>query len=117
MIMANFSRSERFASLLKRALADLIRNKVRDPRINPENLVISDIEVTADLSQARIYMRFIQDEDKQAIIKRLTSMEGYLRTQLSTAVQLKKIPRLRFYIDESQNNSIKIEQLLTEIRR
>ena len=111
--MAEFSRSLRIAELLKPALAELIRTRVYDPMINPNDLVISDIEVSTDLSYAKVYIRTMSDEcDRPKIIRRLSKMSGFLRAGIGKSVRMKKIPQLRFCLDESVDTGIRIEQLL-----
>lgn len=110
--MAEISRSLKVGELIKRTLAELLREQVRDPRIKVHQLIVSDVDVSADLSLAKVYMRTMGSGDIQADIERLNEMAGFLRTRLSSAVRLKKIPGLKFLADKSQDNAARIEHLL-----
>lgn len=96
-----FGRSDRLADALQRELARLIRDEVRDPRVGMAN--INAVEVSPDLTGARVYLTFVDcgDDAGQVAVKTLNKAEGFLRLQLARALQTRTTPRLRFYYDTS----------------
>ena len=84
-----------------RALADIIRTEVKDPRV-PEMTSVLSVDVTPDLSNCNAYISVFGDEEaaKEAI-KGLNSASGYIRNQLARMLNLRHTPELRFLLDRS----------------
>ncbi len=84
-----------------RALADIIRNEVKDPRV-PEVTSVLAVEVTPDLSNCNAYISVFGDEEvANEAIKALNSASGYIRSQLARTLNLRHTPELRFCLDRS----------------
>ncbi len=84
-----------------RALADIIRTEVKDPRV-PEITSVVSVEVTPDLSSCNAYISVYGDEDVAAdALKGLNSAAGYIRNRLAKMLNLRHTPELRFLIDRS----------------
>ncbi|MCR4754553.1 MAG: 30S ribosome-binding factor RbfA [Lachnospiraceae bacterium] len=84
-----------------RALADIIRNEVKDPRV-PEVTSVLSVEVTPDLSNCNAYISVFGDEEvANEAIKGLNSASGYIRSQLARTLNLRHTPELRFCLDRS----------------
>ncbi len=66
-----------------RALADIIRTEVKDPRV-PELVSVLSVEVTPDLSNCNAYISVLGDEETgENALKGLNSASGYIRNQLA----------------------------------
>ena len=101
----------RIGEQLSRELAELLRVEVKDPRI-PE-IVIYDIVVSRDLSLAKVYYSHLDiKQDTTESLKGLQSASGFLRTRLSSRLHLRKMPRLRFIVDDTVTKSARIDQLI-----
>ncbi len=84
-----------------RALADIIRTEVKDPRV-PEMTSVLSVEVTPDLSNCNAYISvFGDDETAENALKGLNSASGYIRNQLAKMLNLRHTPELRFCLDRS----------------
>ncbi len=84
-----------------RALADIIRTEVKDPRV-PEMTSVLSVDVTPDLSNCNAYISVLGDEDAaNEAIKGLNSASGYIRNQLARVLNLRHTPELRFLLDRS----------------
>ena len=87
------------------------RSEVKDPRIS--EIIIYDVVVTKDLSLAKVYFSLMDIQlDVTESLKGLESASGFLRTQLSRKLHLRKMPELRFIIDDTEAKSERIEQLI-----
>ena len=107
-------RQRRVAELIHRELSTLLLFEVRDPRL--ANLTITEVNVTPDLLQARIYYTVLgEDEDKEEAQIGLESAGGYLRSLLAARVQLRSVPELVFALDESAEHGQRIDELLAQI--
>lgn len=107
-------RAERLGEEIKKELADIVRNYIRDPRIGL--ISFTDVEVTKDLRAAKIYYTVLGDEE---VLKNTTLVlekaKGYMRSELSQRLKLRYTPELSFKYDESMAYGIKINELLSNI--
>ncbi len=79
---------------------------------------ISSVKITPDLFEARVYLSFFQIEDKDAALDKIKDRYKEIRKELGTRVrhQLRSIPELTFYIDDTLDYVFKIEELLKNVR-
>ncbi len=102
MAAREFSRTDRVADAIKRALATLIQQEVRDPRIGMVN--VNDVEVSRDLAVAKVYVSFVgkdSDADCERASCALNNAGGYLRTLLAKALAIRTTPKLQFFYDKT----------------
>ncbi len=78
---------------------------------------ISDVKVTPDLLEARIYLSLFKIEDETAAMNRIEDRAWEIKRELSASVknQLRRIPVLRFYQDDTLDHVFKIEELFKKI--
>ena len=92
----------------------LLLQKVKDPRL--EGVVITRVEVTDDLSCARIYYTVLRQEAAAGAAKGLASAKGFFRSTLAQSLQLRVVPELIFTPDRTAAEQQRLEQLFQEIR-
>jgi ribosome-binding factor A len=109
-------RQRKVAELLHEEISRLIQYQTRDPRL--EFVTVTDVEVSPDLRQARIYVTApLGDEAKaQDTLAGLASASGYFRHKLSQSLSLRYIPELTFKLDTSLAYGLRIENLLDTIK-
>lgn len=78
---------------------------------------ISDVKVTPDLLEARIYLSLFKIEDETAAMNRIEDRAWEIKRELSASVknQLRRIPVLRFYQDDTLDHVFKMEELFKKI--
>ncbi len=78
---------------------------------------ISKVMVTPDLLEARIYLSFYQVKDQNALLTKIREKMGEWRKLLGLRVknQLRRIPQLHFYADDTLDHVFKMEQLFKKI--
>lgn len=79
---------------------------------------ISSVKVTPDLFEARVYLSFFQVKDNEAMLLKINEKNKDIRRELGTRVrhQLRSIPELTFYIDDTLDYVFKIEELLKQVK-
>lgn len=79
---------------------------------------ISSVKVTPDLLEARIYLSFFQLKDPQAGLKKIEDKAWEIKKELTARVkhQLRRIPELKFFIDDTLNHVFKMEALFKKIK-
>jgi ribosome-binding factor A len=80
---------------------------------------ISSVKVTPDLYEARIYLSFFQVKDPAAALDKFKERSSEIRGELGKRMrhQLRSIPQLTFYLDDTLDYVFKIEKLLDEIKQ
>lgn len=110
-------RPERVAQLIRRELSDIIANRMRDPRVG-QWVSITDVEVTRDLSFARVYLSMLgPEEERQRTLEGLRSATGFIRTQLAPRLDVREVPDLRFEIDDSIDKGARVDEILRKLER
>ncbi|RMA80093.1 30S ribosome-binding factor RbfA [Umboniibacter marinipuniceus] len=97
-----FARTDRVGDFLKKELSLLIQREMRDPRVGMVS--ITDVEVTRDLSYAKVFVTFMGVEGEEAIaegVKVLNGAAGYLRSLLSKTHRMRTTPKIKFLYDKS----------------
>ena len=110
-------RPERVANLMKREIADILANELRDPRLSAM-VSVTDVEVTSDLSLARIYVSVLaSDPTRDQTLDGLARAAGYVRRALAPRLGLREVPELRFLLDDSLEKGARVDELLRRIER
>ncbi|MCX5717322.1 MAG: 30S ribosome-binding factor RbfA [Nitrospirae bacterium] len=113
--MLPYKRSQRVSDLIREEIADIIMNKVKDPRLG--FVTVTGAKITEDLKIATIYLSILKEEEKETTLEMLNSAKGFIRAELAKRLRMKFIPSLTFRIDESLEYGIRIEKLLREIKK
>ncbi|NLM34134.1 MAG: 30S ribosome-binding factor RbfA [Clostridiales bacterium] len=109
-------RSSRINEEVKKELSDIIRNELKDPRINAM-ISVTNVNVTKDLSYAKVYVSiFGKPEEKESTLAALKSSSGFLRKELGNRMNLRLTPQIIIELDESLEHSMHIEELLHKIK-
>ncbi len=80
---------------------------------------ISSVKITPDLYEARVYLSFFQVKDPEAALEKFKERSGEIRGELGKRMrhQLRSIPQLTFYLDDTLDYVFKIEKLLDDIKK
>lgn len=111
--MANTTRQYRVADQIQRELAQLIRDEVRDPRVS-QFATICEVEVTSDLSLARIYVSAVGDDEDSETVPALQKASGFLRRKLASLMKLRHVPELRFLLDDTALRAENISRVIND---
>lgn len=105
-----FKRSERVAGQLRRELAQLIQQEVKDPNIG--FISLSDVEVTRDLSHAKVFITVFESDKAKSTIEALKGAAGYLRRRLGQEMRMRSVPELHFHHDASVETGQRMDGLI-----
>lgn len=80
----------------------------------PELISVTEVRITPDLSIAKVYLSIFPTNNKRAIMDAVDEQNSTLRFELGNRVksQLRKIPELHFYLDDTLDQLEKIDNLL-----
>lgn len=107
-----YQRTERLNSRVREILAIACQRETREEALR--NAVITAVEVTRDLSVARVYYYVIGDgaDEVQAAFERAG---GFLRSRVGQEVRMRQTPELRFHFDESIDHGRRVEGILADL--
>ena len=107
-------RTDRVGVLIQRELSEIIQRDLKDPRVS--FCTISQVEVSADLKYADVKVSVIGDKkQKRNSITGLKSAAGFLRREVVQRIGLRHAPELRFELDDSVDQLMRIDRLLKRI--
>lgn len=108
-------RPNRVAEEMKREIVSIIRQDIKDPRV--DGLVsVTDVEVTNDLSYAKIFIsKYGTAYSREEALKGLEKASGFIRSELSKRLKMRYVPELIFKLDDSLEYGAKIETILNNI--
>lgn len=108
------SRMKRVEALMLQSIPTIIKQKINDERIG--FISFTGVEIAKDLSVAKVYYSQIgSDEEKERTFKGLCSAAGAIKGYLSNIVQLKRIPNLRFFYDDSLERGAETLRKINEL--
>ncbi|EXF46010.1 ribosome-binding factor A [Pseudomonas sp. BAY1663] len=108
-----YSRTQRIGDQMQRELALLIQREIKDPRLGL--VTITGVEVSRDLSHAKIYITIMGRDDEEAVkgnLRILNEAAGFLRMQLGKAMKLRSVPQLHFNYDASIRRGVELSSLI-----
>jgi len=107
-------RPQRVAEVIQNEISAFLLRKVNDPRV--AGVTITEVLVTDDLRQARIYYTVLGGEGLMAeAAVGLASAKGFIRSRIAQVLDLRYAPELEFRADKAAARGERIEQLFKEI--
>jgi len=93
----------------------LLRGELRDPRIDGSRLTVTEVRVSPDLKNGKVFVSELgKDDVDPSALAALTGASAYLAGRLARELNLKYAPRLRFEPDTTFKSVAKLERLLDE---
>ena len=108
-------RIERVNHLIRREISDLIQHQVKDPRLDAF-VSVTEVVTSPDLKYAKVFISSISDKhEEQKTLEVLNAAAGFLRTELSKKLRMRRVPELSFCWDDSIEHGDRILRLLDQI--
>jgi ribosome-binding factor A len=114
--MEEGKRQKQVAGLLHEYLTDIFQ-RLGLSMLNGGMVSISAVKITPDLLEARVYLSFFQVKDVDTAIKKIDDRAWEIKKEIVTRVkhQLRRIPEIRYFTDDSLDNVFKMEELFKKI--
>ena len=94
----------------------LIRNSFYDENIENNNITITEVNVSPDLKNAKVYVMPLGGENKLNVLNSLNKATGRLKKIISNNISLRQTPNLVFKIDDTFEYAKKINDILCKIK-
>ena len=109
-------RQKKIASVLQRDLVDVLQGAARKGGMTGIIISVTQVKVTVDLSIAKIYLSIFPIQQAKILIDGITSNTSIIKHELAqrTKNQLRRMPHLLFFLDDSLEYIDKIENSLKE---
>ena len=112
--MKSTPRTRRLGEMVREALSEVLRADIQDPRL--DFVTITSVEVSADLNLANVYViTHGGPEEYASLLEGLRSADRRLRSGLARRVQMRVVPELRYHIDSSVDQSMRISEALKNV--
>ena len=108
-------RKYRIEEEVKREIAAMLRDEIKDPRI--KGLIsVTHVEMAKDYSKAVIYVSSLAEkQDKQKMLKGLSGANGFIRKELARRLRLRFTPEIDFALDNSIENGVNISKIISNL--
>ena len=104
----------RVNSEIQKAISQIISYELKNPLIKGL-ITVTKVDTTADLDQCKVYLSIFDEKDREEVFNQIKHSAGFIRRELARAVDLRKVPFLTFYLDESFGYGQKIDDLISKI--
>lgn len=114
--MTEGKRQRQVASVIQHEMNDIFR-RLNLNMINGGMISISSVKVTPDLLEARIYLSLFKIDDTDAAMKKIEDRSWEIKKELAERVknQLRRIPVIHYFKDDTLDHVFKMEELFKQI--
>jgi len=107
-------RQRKIGALLQRDLADILQKAAKDSGVSGLLISVTGVAVTVDLMIAKVYLSFFPEEKGKELFEGIQSNAPLIRHELAnrTRNQMRRVPELLFFIDETAKKAEAIERSL-----
>ena len=95
----------------------LLRESFYDQIIENNTITVTEVNVSPDLKNAKVYIMPLGGENKLEVLNSLNKSNGRIKKLISSNINLRQIPKLQFKIDETFEYARNIENILQKIKK
>lgn len=110
-------RQQKIASVIKEAFADIL-SKQGKSLFGKAFITVTNVKVTSDLTLVRFYLSIFNADDQEEIIEKFNEHKFEFKKQLAGTLrhQLRRIPEIEFFKDDTLDEVFKMEELFKKIK-
>ncbi|PCH70020.1 MAG: ribosome-binding factor A [Bacteroidetes bacterium] len=109
-------RQQKHSKMILREIGAIFQHDIKEIT-GKAFITITDVKVTPDLKQAKVYLSFLNEDDQDKVLDNIQQNSWIIRRELAQKIrnQVKYIPELMFHLDETQEEAARIEQLFKDL--
>jgi ribosome-binding factor A len=107
-----FNRSQRMAEQIRRELAEIVRNELKDPRMGLCSFTA--VKLSRDLSNAVVFCSVLDRDLCEETVETLNHAAGFIRSQIASRIRARTVPVLKFVNDDSVERGAAMEELINK---
>lgn len=112
--MKQTPRTRKLNETVREAIASILLDEIADPRL--DLVTVTGVSVSPDIMQANVYVTAHGDEERyREVLAGLESAKGRIRTLVGQRIKSRFTPELRFFIDESVDAGMRMNEALKEV--
>ena len=109
--MSKSIKQKRLEGTIRKNISDIIQFGLKDPNVG--FVTITDVHVSNDHSFAKVFVTFLgKDARAQAGLKALNRAKGFIRSELSQRLDIRRTPDLIFVLDETEMKARHIDEII-----
>ena len=109
---------ERVAALIRREMSDLLRNGIKDERVQLGMVSVTQVEVAGDLQHCKVFVSvFGSDDDRNQAMAGLQSAAPFVKGELARRLQLRRTPEVVFQLDRALERGTTVLGLLNRLEQ
>lgn len=114
--MEEGKRQKQVAGVIRQEMNDIFQ-RLGLNMIDGGMVSISDVKITPDLLEARIYLSLFKVSNRDETLRKIEAKNYEVKKELATRVkhQLRRIPELRYFLDDTLDHVFKMEELFRKI--
>lgn len=107
-------RQQKINKVIQQELAEMLQGSIRNHGVSNLMISVTKVQVTADLSVAKVYLSIFPSDQSDSYLKNISDNTVPIRHDLSQRMknQLRRVPNLHFYLDDSLDYIDKIDDAL-----
>lgn len=109
-------RQLKVSKLLQKELAEIFQKDVKS-LFGGSFITVTRVQVSPDLSFARVYVSLLMEKDKKAVLENINSNKKQIRNLLGVKIgkQMRVVPELAFFLDENAEYATKMDELFAKL--
>jgi ribosome-binding factor A len=112
--MASSVKQKRLEGIIRKDISEIVQFDMKDP--DAGFVTITDVHVSNDHSYATVYCAFLGKEARsEAGLRALNRAKGFIRTELSQRLDIRRCPELTFVIDRTEERGRHIDEIIAKI--
>lgn len=106
-------RTEKVAELIKKELSMILLRETNDPALG--FVTITTVKVSGDLQNAKVYISIFDQDKRKITLERLNHAKGHFRSKLAGKLNIRRVPELSFFYDDTLDYVDNINRLIKKI--
>lgn len=112
--MKQTPRTRKLNESVREAIASILLDEIADPRL--DLVTVTGVSVSPDIMQANVYVIAHGDAERyREVLEGLESAKGRIRSLVGQRIKSRFTPELRFFIDESVDAGMRMNEALKEV--
>lgn len=115
--MEETQRQKKIGTVLQKDLVDILQNAATQGGMRGIIISVSKVKVTVDLGVAKVYLSIFPNDKAKELLVGIKSNTPFIRHEMAqrTKNQLRRMPNLEFFVDDSLEHIDKVEQSLKRL--
>lgn len=114
--MSDSKRQQKFSKMIQKELSEIFQHDNRHAFDNAF-ITVTEVEMSPDLSVAKVYLSLLLEKDRKTLLEKIEDQKSNVRGILGRRIgkQVRIVPELVFYLDETLDNAQRIEDILSQL--